>query len=566
MIDKKLLNEMRHTRRSFAFTIGLGITSGWLTVLQAACFARIVASVFWEKQGLKEVFSLLALLLVVICLRAILSLFSEIFANRTAARIKEDLRQRLLAHLFSLGPIRAKEERTGELVNVLVEGIESLETYFAGYVPQLALAALVPLSILGFILPLDLLSGFILLVTAPLIPLFMILIGKWADSLSQKQWEALSRMSAHFLDVLQGLTTLKIFGRSKGQLEVIARVSDRFRETTLGVLRIAFLSALALELLSTLSTALVAVALGLRLIYGQIHFEQAFFILVLAPEFYLPLRLLGSRFHAGIAGVSAARRIFEILETPVPAGSSDRPGGIQVPAAGYSPQGMEVALENVFFHYDQAQSPVLRGASFQLLPGESVILTGASGSGKSTIVNLLLGLLQPDSGHIRFDGILHSAMPAETIRGRMAYVPQNAHLFYGSVVDNIRLGYPSASEEEVIEAARQAGAHAFIKALPAGYATKVGEGGLALSGGQVQRLALARAFIRKASLLILDEATAGLDEENEAKIYATLEKFKPWCTVLLITHRLDLAARADRVLILNQGRILEKEKAYGGAG
>jgi ATP-binding cassette subfamily C protein CydD len=226
-----------------------------------------------------------------------------------------NLRERFFAHVLELGPAYTRDERSGELVNTAVEGIESLDAYFSQYLPQLALTVLVPVTFLLLVFPLDFLSGLVLLLTAPIIPVFMILIGNLADSLTRKQWQSLSRMSAHFLDVLQGLTTLKLFGRAKDQAHVIGQISDGFRDATLGVLRVAFLSALVQELVATLSTAIVAVEIGLRLLYGHLSFEQAFFVLILAPEFYLPLRLLGTRFHASIPGVTAAQRVFEVLES-----------------------------------------------------------------------------------------------------------------------------------------------------------------------------------------------------------------------------------------------------------
>ena len=247
--------------------------------------------------------------------RAALVWGGEVAANRVADRVKHDLRARLVAHLLDLGPAYARGERSGELTNTVVEGIEALDAYFRQYLPQLALAALVPLTVLLFVFPLDWLSGLILLLTAPLIPLFMWLIGNAAEALTRRQWTSLSRMSAHFLDVLQGLTTLKVLGRSREQIQIIAQISDRYRQATMGVLRVTFLSALVLEMVATLSTAVVAVQIGLRLLYGSLLFEEAFFVLLLAPEFYLPLRMLGTRFHAGMAGVAAAQRIFEVLET-----------------------------------------------------------------------------------------------------------------------------------------------------------------------------------------------------------------------------------------------------------
>jgi len=274
----------------------------------------------------------LRLILVIISTRGLLAWVNEVSASAVAVRVKSDLRERLFAHIQKLGPAYTRGERTGELTTAAVEGIEALDAYFSQYLPQLVITMLVPISILIFVFPLDLLSGIILLVTAPLIPFFMILIGKGAEIVTNRQYETLSRLSAHFLDSLQGLTTLKIFGQSKAHAKSIAKASDQFRDRTMVVLRITFLSALALELLATLSTAVIAVEIGLRLLYAKMEFRETFFLLILAPEFYMPLRMLGLRFHAGMAGTSAAKRLFEILDTPsppspIPKGEGDRGEG-----------------------------------------------------------------------------------------------------------------------------------------------------------------------------------------------------------------------------------------------
>lgn len=570
MMDKRLWHEARAVRLYLALTVGLGLGGGILAILQASYLSRVVNGVFLEGRDLSGVWPWLAALLGVILFRAGMAWASEVAAHLAAARIKHALRRRLLNHLFALGPVYAVGERSGELVNVLVEGVEALEAYFARYLPQLALAALVPLLVLGFVFPLDLISGLILLFTAPLIPLFMFLIGKWAEVLSKRQWETLSRMGAHFLDVLQGLTTLKIFGRSKAQAEVIARVSDRFRETTLGVLRVAFLSALALELLATISTALVAVGLGLRLVYARIPFQQAFFLLLLAPEFYLPLRLLGTQFHAGLSGVSAARRIFEVLETPlsqgqVPPLSQEQVQRDVMPISGgslperhaHGDQRLNIVFEDVHYAYDAGARPALNGVSFELAPGERVALVGPSGAGKSTITQLLLRFIDPVRGRITASGIPLGRIPAEEWRRRVALVPQAPYLFYGTVADNIRLGDPGAAVDRLVTAAKLAGAHDFIRDLPQGYETFIGERGIRLSGGQAQRLAIARAFLKGAPLLILDEPTAGLDPENESILEQALESLMTGRTVLVIAHRLTTAAGADRILVLDKGRVAE---------
>jgi thiol reductant ABC exporter CydD subunit len=466
-----------------------------------------------------------------------------------ASRVKIDLRQRLTAHLLALGPTYARGERTGELTHTAVEGVEALDAYFGQYLPQLALAALIPLTILIFVFPIDLLSGLVLLLTAPLIPVFMLLIGNLADALTKRQWASLSHMSAHFLDVLQGLTTLKLLGRSREQLRIIAEISERYRQTTLGVLRVAFLSALVMEWAATLSTAVVAVEIGLRLLYGHLPFEEAFFILLLAPEFYLPLRLLGVRFHAGIAGVAAAQRIFEVLDE-----AKIEP---RAKAKADLHPDLHIHFADVHYAYDDGQRAALKGFSCQISSGQKVALVGPSGAGKSTVVHLLLRFIEPERGGITVNGSPLADLPATIWRQQVAWVPQNPYLFFATVAENIRLADPEAALEAVIHAAQQAHAHEFIQALPQGYDTLVGERGARLSGGQVQRIALARAFLRDAPLLILDEATSNLDPLHETLLHQALERLMQGRTVLVIAHRLNTVYRADQILVLQGGRVVE---------
>jgi ATP-binding cassette subfamily C protein CydD len=328
-IFRRLLQETLGKRVALGLAVGTGFAGGIVTVLMARGLSHAINQVFIEGMGVRDVAGLLLALMGLALLRAALIWGSEASAHTLAARVKHDLRMRLFQHILDLGPAylqgalyeptaqgeeNDKQVHTGKLVNIATEGIEALEAYFSQYLPQLMLAALIPVTLLVFIFPLDPLSAVVLLLTAPLIPIFMILIGSAAEVQTKRQWRSLSRMSAYFLDVLQGLTTLKLLGRSREQIGVIAQVSERYRQTTMSVLRVTFLSALALELVATLSTAVVAVEIGLRLLYGKLAFEQAFFVLLLAPEFYLPLRLLGTRFHAGIAGREAGKRIFEILD------------------------------------------------------------------------------------------------------------------------------------------------------------------------------------------------------------------------------------------------------------
>jgi ATP-binding cassette subfamily C protein CydD len=551
-LDKRLIQQAWSARLHLSLSIGFGALAGIILVGQALLISHIVAGVFLAGKTLRDVQSQLLLLLALSAMHAGLSWGSEVAALKVSGQMKHSLRQRLVKHLFALGPAYTSAERSGELTNTVSEGVEKLEAYFSQYLPQLAMAALVPLTILVFVLPLDLTSGLVLLFTAPLIPLFMILIGDAADCLTQRQWQSLSRMSAHFLDTLQGLTTLKLLGRSRDQVRVIAEISAQFGQTTLGVLRVAFLSALVLEMVATLSTAVVAVEIGLRLLYGRLVFEQAFFVLILTPEFYLPLRMLGTRFHAGMSGVAAAERIFGILET--------RPPQLTQSAARAThplPPRLDIRFQDVHYAYENGQRVALRGVSLHIPPGHKVAIVGPSGSGKTTIARLIMRFIDPNRGSITVDGKPLDTLDLTAWRAQISWVPQHPYLFNASIGENIRLANPEASTQEVIDAARQALAHDFIQTLPQAYDTLIGERGARLSGGQAQRIALARAFLKKAPLLILDEATANLDPEIEAQLRQAMDYLLRDRTALIIAHRLGVVQDADTILVLAGGRIIE---------
>lgn len=577
MPGRRLMQMAIAHRRPLVLAVALGLLAGLVTVGQARLLSHVVSQVFLQGDTLAAVGAPLLGFLLLALGRAGLVWGSEAAAHRLADGVKRHLRDRLAAHLLALGPAYAHGERSGELANTVVEGVEALDAYLRQYLPQVALAALVPLAVLILVFPRDWVSGLVLLLTAPLIPLFMILIGSAAEALTRRQWTSLSRMSAHFLDVLQGLSTLKHLGRSREQIEAIARVSDRFRQATMGVLRVAFLSALVLEMVATLSTAVVAVQVGLRLLYGYLSFEQAFFVLILAPEFYLPLRLLGSRFHASVEAASAAERIWEILDSGPPAEAGAGPSAESNEPAwptGHGPDGrapdqtgFALVFDDVHYAYEGGQRPALHGISFRIDPGETVALVGGSGAGKTTVAYLLLRFLTPDLGNIALaqsEGISGrrplADLPPDAWRQRVAWVPQEPTLFYGTVAQNLRMARPWATMDEVVWAAKQAHAHAFVQDLPRGYDTHVGERGARLSGGQVQRLALARAFLKDAPLLILDEATANLDPEIEALVQEALGRLLRGKTALLIAHRLATVYRADRILVLDEGRIVEEGK------
>ncbi len=583
-LDRRLLGLALRQRGFLALSILLGLAGGVLIVLQARLLSRVVDRVFLGGQGVGDVSAGLGWLLALILLRALLNWAGEAAGSEMAIRIKSALRRRLFDHIQALGPLPVRGERSGELSGVLQEGVESLDAYFSQYLPQIVLAALTPLIFLFFVFPMDWLSGLILLLTAPLIPLFMVLVGNMAQELTRRQWQSLSRMSAYFLDVLQGLTTLKMLGRSKAQTETISQTGERYRQVTMSVLRVTFLSALALEMISTLSTAVVAVQVGLRLLYGSLGFEQALFVLLLAPEFYLPLRMLGARFHAGMAGAAAAERIFSVLETPAPEpvqvdGRESQPGALaqgagreispdplnEAGAEGNLPASLAevVRSQPLVFHQVSLEydgQPALSQVSFELPVGQVTALVGPSGGGKSSLASLLLRFVQPTSGEITLGEQPLNRIPADAWRSQIAWVPQLPFLFQGSVLDNIRLGCPQASLAQVIEAAHSASAHEFIETLPQGYETRIGERGARLSGGQAQRIALARAFLRNAPLVILDEATANLDPITEEALQRSLQRLLQGKTALIIAHRLNTIRSADQILVMKQGAVLESGK------
>ncbi|MCE5360457.1 thiol reductant ABC exporter subunit CydD [Candidatus Igneacidithiobacillus taiwanensis] len=553
-VDQRLVKTGKGARAALYFAIGLGVFAGLLVILQAWLLAHIVNDVSFKGWGLAAVSGLLGALLGLFVLRALLSWAGELVAFRASASIKTQLRQEMLQHLLRLGPVALAGERAGDVASTLIEGVEALEPYFSRYLPQMALVSLVPLAILVFVFPVDWISGLILLICGPLVPFFMVLVGYAAEAINQRQWQQLLLMSAHFLDVLQGLTTLKIFGRAKDEIEIVAHISENYRRTTMAGLRVAFLTSAVLEFFASLSIALVAVSLGARLlqVHASIDFYAAFFVLLLAPEYFAPLRGLSTHYHARMSAIAAAKRIFAILDMPVPersAAEKTLPPSTTAPA---------IEINDLHFRYAPEDAEALAGFSASFPAGSYTAIVGASGAGKSTVANALLGFLQPQSGSIRIDGEDLARIDRDSWHAQLAWIPQNPRLFYGSIADNLRLAKPAATDAELRQAARDAHALEFIEQLPQGWDTRIGDLGQGLSGGQIQRLALARAFLKNPRFLLMDEATANLDMESESLFLDSLERLRQGRTVIVIAHRLATAQRAERIVVLDAGRAVEQ--------
>ncbi|MBJ7597491.1 thiol reductant ABC exporter subunit CydD [Candidatus Nephthysia bennettiae] len=556
-VERRLLQGDRQLLVYLALAVAGGLLAAAAVVGQAALLSHVLAGVFVQHRLLRDLGWPLAGVLLLALVRGGGLVAGELLGQRAATRAKAALRRRLGSRVSELGPLAMRGERSGEVATTMVEGVESLDGYLGQALPQLALAVLVPLLVLVVYLATDPLTALAVMVTAPFIPVLTLLIGLKTRDLMDRRWAQLARMGAHFLDMIQGLPTLKLFGQSQAQAAGIEEVSERYGRSTMDVLRVAFQSSLVLDLAATMGVALVAIEIGTRLLLRSIPFELAIFLLLLAPEFFLPLRLLALARHARLSGQAAARRIFAFLDSPA-APSPDRHPAT-APTARQRP--VEIRMESVAYTPPARDLPALRAVSLRLPPGRTTALVGPSGAGKTTLAALLLGFAAPQQGGILIDGIPLGDLDPAVWRRLVAWVPQLPHLFNGSVADNIRLGRPEASRPEVEQASADAQAHVFISGLPLGYDTSIGEGGARLSGGQRQRLALARAFLLDRPVVILDEPTLHLDSATAGRVRRAILSHCRGRTALLITHDAELAAGADAVVYMHEGMTLAAEAA-----
>jgi thiol reductant ABC exporter CydD subunit len=543
-IDPRLLRYAHSTRRYLVLTVGLGGCTAFLVVAQAWLLAAAVSGTFIDHKGLAQLKVPVALLFLVVLGRALVGWLSERVADRTSARAKSELRQALTERVAGLGPSGLDRQQSGGLTVLATSGIDALDAYFARYLPQLFLAVIVPVAVVIVALGADWISAVIVAVTVPLIPLFMSLVGQTTQEKMARQARHLQRLAGHFLDVVAGLPTLKVFGRAKAQAQAIADMTDQYRVATMDTLKVAFLSSLILELLATISVALVAVAVGLRLLGGHVGFSTALFVLILAPEAYLPLRLLGTNFHASAEGMKAADDVFRVLEQPVP----DRGTRMDVPDLAHS----VLQIEGLEVVYPGRRPPALRLPHLRIEPGEVVAIAGPSGCGKSTLLSVLLCLTRPSAGSVHVGGVDVAELDPDIWRTQVSWIPQRPHLFARTVAENVRLSRPDASDRDVRAAIARVGLNDAVDRLPQGLATVLGTGGAGLSTGERQRVALARAFLRDAPVLLLDEPTANLDGQTEDAVLAAVRTLMAGRTVIIAAHRPSLLTLADRVISLDR--------------
>ena len=539
----------KRVRAPLSVAVVAGTLGGLLLVAQAWLLARVVDAVAIHGLGLEDCWPWLLDLLGVFAARAVVSALTDAVAFEAGAKVALDVRAQVIDHIAALGLAFTRGARTGELATTAVDGIENLRRYYDGYLPQTALAATVPVAILVFVFPQDWISGTVMVLAAPLIPLFMVLIGKGAEALNRRQWRQLARMSAQFFDTIEGLTTLKLFDASRREVEVVAATAEDYRLRTMAVLRVAFLSSLMLEFFATVSIAMIAVYVGFRLYFGEMQFLPGFFVLLLAPEFFRPLRNMGVQYHARMEAIGSSEAIVALLATEAPATAW---GDVELPAG----PPLEVAFEAVSFGYG-ADAPVIHGVGFRIARGERVALVGPSGAGKTTLGQLLLGFATPSAGRIAVDGIdLRTLSRAGWMR-RVAWLPQRPTLFHGTLRDNLLLARPDATPDAIGRALASAGADRFVAALPQGLDTLVGDRGQGLSGGEIQRIALARVFLADAEVVVLDEASAGLDADTAGLVTRSIAALSPGRALLIIAHRLDTVRDVDRVLVIDEGRVVE---------
>nr|WP_052394681.1 thiol reductant ABC exporter subunit CydD [Oleiagrimonas soli] len=548
-----LTQQQGGVRRWLLSAMGLGAAGTVLLCVQAGLLAWALNAMLLQNANVRDVLPAAAGFVLLALVRAACAVQARRFGFEAGRRVVADVRKRVLEAFRARGPAWLARQSSADLITRTVDGVDALAPYYARYLPQKAAAVLLPLIVLVAAFPADWVAGLVMLVTAPLVPLFMVLLGGVAERASQRRWVTLLRLGNQFFDSLQGLVTLRLFGAGARRRVLLAERSEAYRRETMSVLRVAFLSSLVLEFFAMVSIAVVAVLVGFRLMWGDVAFTHGMFVLLLAPEFFLPLRALGALRHARMDAVSAAGDLAALL-TRVPPGHA--PVSTPSPAVDAPMHPPCIELEDVRFEYAPGRAG-LDGVTLHLAAGSTTVVVGASGSGKSSLLQLLMGFHAPSRGTVRVDGHALDAFDAQAWCARIAWLPQRPHLFVGTLRDNVRLARPDADDMALERAARAAGLDAVLRDLPQGWATPLGEHGYGLSGGQAQRVALARAWLRDAPLLLLDEPTQHLDEASAHAVQQAIAELRRGRTVVQVAHRLDAARTADQVVVMAAGRVIE---------
>ncbi|WP_160688693.1 thiol reductant ABC exporter subunit CydD [Clostridium sp. C2-6-12] len=548
MINKRLLKESKFKRFYIVAVIITSLFNSLFIVVSAYLLSFIVSGIFLKTKTLEEIKIYIVLFIGNSVLKALFNFVSEVYIKNSSEEIKENLKDKLFKLVISANPYKVKNEKLGELINTITEGVEMVERYYSEYIPQFFSAFIIPLLICLGVAYVDKISALIMVITYPIIPVFMILIGYKSKEANERQWKKLNVLSSHFIDMLQGLSTLKIFGISNNQEDKIFNISESHRKATMEVLKISFLSALVLELFATISTAIVAVNLGLRLVYDQISFLNAFFILVLTPDFYLPVRQLGLKFHASLNGVVAIEKV-EILEEKFGEKLSEDKLTVE-------DNKFEIEVKNLSFVYENKE--VLKDISFKISSGEKIALIGESGSGKSTLINILSGFLEVQENMVFVNGIDINNINRERYLKNITLVPQFPHIFNRSIEDNLTVGYEGIDNEEFLNIYKKARVEEFSETFEKGYKTIIGEGErVSISSGEAQRIAIARAMIKNSGFIIFDEPSSALDAEKEDFLIETVKKHFKKNTVLIAAHRLNTIRAVDKIIMLKEGKISE---------
>lgn len=549
------LREQSHpVRRVLAIGIAAGAAQAMLMCAGAWLVAYVLAQAIFTGRGLGTLWLVVAALPALALARFAIGLLQRHCTFDAGARVSDAVRRALEQRMRRLGPRWAVQQSSGDIVTRLVDGVDALVPYYAGYLPQVALTVVIPAVILLAVLPADPWSALILLLTAPLIPLFMVLVGGAAERASQRRWSRLRRMGARFMDALSGLTTLRLCRAVAREQALLAATGEAYRRETMSVLRIAFLSALVLEFFATVSIAVLAVLIGFRLMWGTLGFEPGLFVLLVAPELFLPLRALGNQRHKRMEAAAAAEDLIELLTKPVDV--VEPKNAVAASHKVFAARRISIAFEKVGFGYTPDRE-VLHNLDLTVETGGELTLVGATGSGKSTLFNVLMGFGAPQRGRILINGEELHTLDLDSWRRHIAWVSQRAHVFHGTLRDNLMIAAPTADDRQLQRALRESALLPVIARLPHGLDTPLGEQGHGLSGGERQRLALARAWLRDVPLLLLDEPTQHLDAATAAAIDKVISKLTEWRTVICIAHRLDTIAADTRVAVMANGEIVE---------